>query len=78
MNKAELARVYERAKRGPVEGNAIEELEGLAYWKERRPVTLEGAAAMLRWQALCLDGSWDYEALSECLGALGKKALLID
>ncbi len=51
--------------------------EGIAYWAEKKMVTLSGAVSFLRWQAKQLNDEWDSEMLRESLVYLQKKAILI-
>lgn len=69
MNKLEVQAVVARAKR-PI-GEAISELSATTADAVRENprafVSVEGAAAFLRWQALQLDGNWDQKAHAEAL-----------
>ena len=78
MTKEELDICFHRAHQ-PVE-NSNEKAgacDGIMYWKEKQEVTVEEAAAFLRWQGLCLNGEWDRELLREARWCLRHKADLI-
>ena len=78
MTKAELTRVFNKAEEGYQERYLDNtECDGIGTWSAKRAVTLDGAVAFLRWQALFINGNWDSEMLGECFWLLGKKALLI-
>jgi len=82
MTKADLTLVYESAadrknfKITPYPDSNME-CTGIAYWKEKRPVTLEGAVTLLRWQAWTMGGFWDGAMLQETLIYLKDKAILL-
>lgn len=48
--------------------------------KEFQPTTttIEAVAALMRWQALCFNGSWDMEALEDVRFIGRKKFIIID
>lgn len=82
MTKADLTLVYESAddKNFKVPGcpDYNTECDGIAYWTKKRPVTLVGAVALVRWQAqLILGGGWDSDLLQETLIFLQDKAILL-
>ena len=78
MTKEELDIVFHRANE-PVEDFAMQAgaCDGIAFWKEKKEVTVEQAAALIRWQALLFSGEWDAEALRETRYLLRTKAELI-
>jgi len=79
MTKKEITRVFNKAEEGFIEEYLDNtECDGIGFWKEKRPVTLKGAVAFVRWQALQLNGEWNSEMLQEALVLLQKKAILID
>ena len=82
MNKAEISRVWKRAQE-PFEGDLLDiarPLFGIGlpdYGK--REVTLDAAAAHIRWQGMyILSGEWNQEEVSNCFTYLRRKAILID
>jgi hypothetical protein len=78
MNKNELDICFHRAH-SQVE-NSTEKAgacDGIAFWEKKKEVTVEQAAAFMRWQALQLNGEWDAEALREARGYLRNKAELM-
>lgn len=82
MTKADLTLVFESAddrenfKITPYPNNNME-CTGIAYWTEKRPVTLEGAVSLVRWQAWTMGGFWDGAMLQETLIYLKDKAILL-
>jgi len=78
MTKEELDIVFHRACK-PVEDLAVNAgaCWGIAFWEEKKELTLEQAAAFVRWQALRFDGTWDTDELREARWCLRKKADLI-
>ena len=78
MTKTDLDIIFHRAYE-PVEdyNSKLVACEGIAFWEKRREVTLEEAAALVRWQALQFDGEWDGEALRDTRYLLRTKATLI-
>jgi len=78
MTKEELDLVFHRAHQ-PVEdfNEKAGACDGIAFWEEKKEVTVEQAAAFIRWQALLFSGEWDTEALREARGYLRRKAELI-
>lgn len=78
MTKEELDIVFHRANE-PVENLAMNAgaCDGIAFWKEKQELTVEQAAAFVRWQALLFNGTWDKEALREARWCLRTKAELI-
>ena len=81
MKNSELTLVFESADnedfKVPAYPNFNSECDGIAYWEEKRPVTLVGAVALIRWQAMLMLGGWDSEMLQETLILLQKKATLL-
>ena len=79
MTKAEITKCYKKAKEGYKEEYLNNcECDGIALWDKKKYVTLSGAAALIRWQCIYLNGEWDSEMLSECFELLSKKAILIN
>ncbi len=81
MTKADLTLVYESADnkkfKVPAYPNINTECHGIAYWTAKRPVTLVGAVALLRWQAKLMLGGWDSGELQTTLILLQEKAILL-
>ena len=81
MTKKELTLVYESADdpnfKTPKYPDINTECHGIAYWETKRPVTLVGAVALVRWQAGRLVGGWDSDMLQETLLFLKEKAILL-
>ncbi len=78
MTKEELDIVFHRAHQ-PVENYQEKAfaLFGVAKWTEKKEVTLEQAAAFMRWQALQINGEWNTEELREVRWCLRHKTDLI-
>lgn len=81
MTKGNLTLVWEKADDPKFEIPAYPdnntECVGIAYWTEKRPVTLVGAVSLVRWQAANLLGGWNSEMLQETLIFLQKNAILL-
>ena len=81
MTKSDLTVVFESADdenfEVPCYPESNLECQGIANWTEKRPVTLVGAVALVRWQAKQFNGLWDSEMLQETLIYLQKKAILL-
>lgn len=81
MTKDDLTLVYESAEdenfKIPAYPEMNTECHGIAYWTKKRPVTLVGAVALVRWQARNLLGGWNSDMLQETLIFLQENALLI-
>lgn len=81
MTKNELTLVYEAADDEKFEVPAYPEnnieCNGIAFWTEKRPVTLVGAVSLVRWQARLMLGGWDSLMLQETLIYLQQKAILL-
>jgi hypothetical protein len=77
MKRREFLQLVEKAKAGPVcldkygffdyqeMWRVMEPLDGLALHKERVMVSEVGAITFIRYQALQLDGTWNYTELGE-------------
>jgi hypothetical protein len=78
MTKEELDIVFHRANQ-PVENDNEKAgaCDGIAFWKESKDVTLEQAAAFLRWQALQFNGEWNIEMLRDARACLRRRATLV-
>lgn len=81
MTKADLTLVYESADnknfKVPAYPDINTECHGISLWTAKRPVTLVGAVALLRWQACLMFGGWDSDELQTTLILLQEKAILI-
>jgi len=88
MTKAELKLVVDELRAGKtyvdtgnVEavGDVTAPLEGLGLsdFEKGKLVRKEAVIHFLRWQTLRMDGTIDEEELSECLGLLSKKVVMV-
>ena len=81
MTKTDLTLVFESADdenfEVPCYPDNNSECWGISYWTEKRPVTLVGAVAIVRWQSMQLNGKWDCVELQATLILLQKKAILL-
>jgi hypothetical protein len=79
MNKAEMTKVLEIAKSGCNLSHVdIDVLYGCGL-RDFEPVqtTLEVCARHVRWQAQCMDGTWDMEEINQCAKIFRKKVTII-
>ena len=78
-NKAEIQAVVARASQGEVPGGDACQFDGCAYWRgPKHYVTLNDAAAFIRWQCLFLTGEWDRDELQRCCEILRRACVIVD
>ena len=78
MTKQEIAKVYQAAQQITTTNEDLCAWDDVCDWTEKHYVTIKQGAALLRYQALQLNGEWNSEALRECFWILSKKTILVD
>ena len=78
MNKAEMTKVLEIAKSGcDLSHVDIDILYGCGLSEfEKVHITLEVCARHVRWQAQCMDGTWDQEEINQCANIFRRKVTI--